>query len=200
MIEFFLALTGMLLLVMGVAAGISIVFGYFAITVINRTLNKRIRGMGVAFIIGLPIAYIFSMIQEASQIGFIIALVSFAGTGVYLLGKGETKAFSIRKTKAVKKRRGKKDIIDLGEEEEESIPEPEKEPSGAFAIFDKINPLGNQAEKAAKQFVLTRFGEKGSIKRAWENKGKHHVLVQTTSGTYSIILNSDKIVVDWEKT
>ena len=161
-----------------------------------------------AFIIGLPIAYSFSVIQGKSQIAFLLALFAFAGLGLYAISRkgtqmtGQIVRFGKkpRKEKTTRKR-SKRDIIELEEEEETpAVPEPAQESPGPFAILDKINPLGNPNEKAAKEFVLTRFGEKGSVKRSWEKSGKHHVIVQTTSGLYSITLNSERIVVDWEKT
>ncbi len=207
MIQFFLALTGTLLLVIGIAVALSMAFGYFLFTVIRKTTGKKIGSPVTAFIIGLPIAYSFSVIQGKSQIAFLLALFAFAGLGLYAISRtgmhmpSQMLMFGkkTRKEKTTRKR-SKRDIIELEEEETPAVPEPAQESPGPFAILDKINPLGNPIEKAAKEFVLTRFGEKGSVKRSWEKSGKHHVIVQTTSGLYSITLNPERIVVDWEKT
>lgn len=210
MMEFFLAMAGMLLLMVLIAALVSMAFGYFLLGIIGKATGKRVQGPGTALILGLPLAYSFSLIKDKNQIAFLVALAAFALLGVYyMMFKTSTgpieRHVHYRRTatgKAASKHKPRSKFIELGEdtEEEAKTPMPEKEASSPFSIFEKINPLaGNTTEKAAKEFVLTRFGEKGTVKRSWEEGGNKHVLVQTTSGTYSLTMNAENAVTDWDK-
>jgi len=209
MMDLFLAMAGVLLLMAGISALVSMAFGYFLLAIIGKATGKRLRSPGTALILGLPLAYSFSLVQAKSQTAFIAALSAFALLGTYYMviksgpGQIERHAHYRRTTagRAASKHKAKEKYVELGgETEEESAPMPEKEASSPFSILEKINPLGgNPAEKAAKEFVLTRFGEKGMIKRSWESGGNKHVLVQSTSGVYSITMNSDHVVTDWDK-
>lgn len=78
---------------------------------------------------------------------------------------------------------------------------PEKE-GGLFGFLESIpNPLKRESslELAAKEFVLTRFGEKGAVERTWERGGKNFALVSSSGGRYTLTLNSRNTVVDWDK-
>ena len=212
MLSFFLAMTGVLLLMALVAALVSMAFGYFMLGIIGKATGKKLQGPGTAFILGLPLSYSFSLIKDKNQMAFLAALIVFALLGVYYMTiKASTgpieRHVHYRRTatgKAASKHKPRSKFIELGgddtEEETARTPMPEKESSSPFAIFEKINPLaGNTTEKAAKEFVLTRFGEKGTVKRSWEEGGNKHVLVQTTSGTYSLTMNAENAVTDWDK-
>jgi len=210
MMEFFLAMAGLLLLMALIASLVSMAFGYFLLGIIGKATGKRLQGPGTALVLGLPLAYSFALIKDKNQIAFLVALGAFALLGVYyMMFKASTgpveKHVHYRRTetgKAASKHKPKSKFIELGDdtEEEAKAPMPEKEAASPFSIFEKINPLaGNTTEKAAKEFVLTRFGEKGTVKRSWEEGGNKHVLVQTTSGTYSLTMNAENAVTDWDK-
>ena len=97
------------------------------------------------------------------------------------------------------------EIIELEEDEKHPDREPKELPKeqGIFNIFDKVsslNPLGSDSEKAAKEFVLTRFGERGCVKRSWQKGNKTHVLIKTKTGLYSVTLNGQNTVTDWDKS
>jgi len=79
--------------------------------------------------------------------------------------------------------------------------EPEKD-GGLFGFLENIpNPLKSESplELAAKEFVLTRFGEKGAVERTWNKDGKSFALVNSSGGRYTLTLNSSNLVVDWDK-
>ncbi len=81
MTDFFLAMAGVLLLMALIAGLVSIAFGYFLLSIIGRATGKMMRGPGTAFVLGLPLAYSFSLIQAKSQTAFLLALAALPCLG-----------------------------------------------------------------------------------------------------------------------
>ncbi len=231
MLEFFVSLAFFLLVLSAISAVVAFLLGYYLLVVAEHISGRAIISgkprVVFSFVLGVPIAYIFSLTRQMGPFAFLLSFSIFLAVGVYSFlrvrhagvshtGKhGHLRKYDIadfedekpvRKFRLRERQKVPLKLIELDEEEKKRpVREPEKKPEkegGLFGFLESIpNPLKSESplERAAKEFVLTRFGEKGSVERTWDKGDKNFALVKSSGGRYTLTLNSDNTVVDWDK-
>lgn len=225
--SFFAVLAFFLLAVTLISAAIACVLGYYVLALAEHMSGRQlVSGMprlAFCFLLGIPVAYLLSAARQYGPFFFILSVSFFLAAGVYVflrVGRGAVSGSGrhsrlrkasiigfeeekpVKRFKLREKEKVPLKLVELDGDDAEKRPEPEKEGGGIFGFLEGIpNPLKGEGgvEKAAKEFVLTRFGEKGSVERTWEKGGKVHAVVRSSGGRYTLTLNSSNTVVDWDK-